>query len=134
MVEAYENDYPTLDLSKIRTANEIVLDNSEKTLDTSIVKKKSAKELNVKPTPENNLIYKKYSFENLEKGRKIDENVWLLEGNNKIVYDCIGDEFTQVDDIIEKSGLTASQVLVALTFLELKKVIISASGKRFKKS
>ena len=42
VVEAYENDYPTLDLSKIRTANEIVLDNSEKTLDTSIVKKKSA--------------------------------------------------------------------------------------------
>ena len=138
VVEAYENDYPTLDLSKIRTANEIVLDNSEKTLDTSIVKKKSAKELNVKPTPENNLIDKKYSFENLEKGRenrrKIDENVWSLEGNNKIVYDCIGEEFTQVDDIIEKSGLTASQVLVALTFLELKKVIISASGKRFKKS
>ena len=59
VVEAYENDYPTLDLSKIRTANEIVLDNSEKTLDTSIVKKKSAKELNVKPTPENNLIDKK---------------------------------------------------------------------------
>ena len=86
----------------------------------------------------NNLIDKKYSFENLEKGRenrrKIDENVWSLEGNNKIVYDCIGEEFTQVDDIIEKSGLTASQVLVALTFLELKKVIISASGKRFKKS
>ena len=138
VVEAYENDYPTLNLSKIRTANEIVLDNSEKTLDTSIVKKKSAKELNVKPTPENNLIDKKYSFENLEKGRenrrKIDENVWSLEGNNKIVYDCIGEEFTQVDDIIEKSGLTASQVLVALTFLELKKVIISASGKRFKKS
>ena len=138
VVEAYENDYPTLDLSKIRTANEIVLDNSEKTLDTSIVKKKTAKELNVKPTPENNLIDKKYSFENLEKGRenrrKIDENVWSLEGNNKIVYDCIGEEFTQVDDIIEKSGLTASQVLVALTFLELKKVIISASGKRFKKS
>lgn len=138
VVEAYENDYPTLDLSKIRTANEIVLDNSEKTLDTSIVKKKSAKELNVKPTPENNLIDKKYSFENLEKGRenrrKIDENVWSLEGNNKIVYDCIGEEFTQVDDIIEKSGLTASQVLVSLTFLELKKVIISASGKRFKKS
>ena len=65
---------------------------------------------------------------------KFDENVWSLEGNNKIVYDCIGEEFTQVDDIIEKSGLTASQVLVALTFLELKKVIISASGKRFKKS
>ena len=66
--------------------------------------------------------------------KEIHSNTEFLEGNNKIVYDCIGEEFTQVDDIIEKSGLTASQVLVALTFLELKKVIISASGKRFKKS
>lgn len=138
VVEAYEKDYPTLDLSKIRNASEIVLDKSESELDTSIVKKKTAKELSAKPTPDNNQVDEKYSFENLEKGREnrrnIDEKVWLLEGNNKIVYDCIGEDFTQVDDIIEKSGLPVSQVLVALTFLEIKKVIISASGKRFKKS
>lgn len=138
VVEAYEEDYPTLNLSKIRGSNEIALDDSETRLDTSIVKKKTAKELNAKPTPENNQIDKKYSFEKLEEGRKnrikIEENAAKLEGEYKTVYDCIGENFTHVDEIIMKSGLPASKVLAALTFLEIKKLIISASGKRFKKS
>ena len=138
VVEAYEKDYPTLNLSKIRNSNEIALDNCEKTLDTSIVKKKTAKELNAKPTPENNQIDEKYSFEKLEEGRekriKNEENARKLTGDYKTVYDCIGETFTHVDEIIAKSGLSVSKVLSALTFLEIKKLIISASGKRFKKS
>ena len=58
----------------------------------------------------------------------------LILRNAKIVYDCLDDEYNFIDDVIAKSNLPASSVLAALTVLEIKKLIISASGKRFKKS
>lgn len=48
------------------------------------------------------------------------------------MYDCLDDEYNFIDDVIAKSNLPASSVLAALTVLEIKKLIISASGKRFK--
>lgn len=78
----------------------------------------------------------KYSFKNVEKSRehraKVAQKAIELQGNAKIVYDCLDDEYNFIDDVIAKSNLPASSVLAALTVLEIKKLIISASGKRFK--
>lgn len=81
---------------------------------------------------------KNIRLKNVEKSRehraKVEEKAIELQGNAKIVYDCLDDEYNFIDDVIAKSNLPASSVLAALTVLEIKKLIISASGKRFKKS
>ncbi len=139
ILQDYASDYEdTLDLTNIRSSVEIMLDSSEQNLDLTDIKKKSSKELNSKPTAENNKVDKKYSFENLEQGRKhrldVESKVLELTGDNKKVYDCLSDEFMNIDDIIEKVDIPPAKVLSALSYLEIIKVIESASGKRFKLS
>ena len=138
ILQDYASDYDTIDLSKVRSSVEIMLDSSEQNLDLTDVKKKSSKELNEKPTVENNKVDKKYSFDNLEQGRRhrldVEEKVLKLTGNNKKVYDCLSDQYMNIDDIIEKVDIPPAKVLSALTYLEIIKVIESASGKRFKLS
>lgn len=138
ILQDYASDYDTIDLSKVRSSVEIMLDSSEQNLDLTDVKKKSSKELNEKPTVENNKVDKKYSFDNLEQGRQhrldVEDKVLKLTGNNKKVYDCLSDQYMNIDDIIEKVDIPPAKVLSALTYLEIIKVIESASGKRFKLS
>ena len=139
ILQDYAKDFEdTLDLTNIRSSVEIMLDSSEQNLDLTDVKKKSSKELNSKPTVQNNKVDKKYSFDNLEQGRQhrqdVESKVLKLTGDNKKVYDCLGDEFMNIDDIMEKVDLPPAKVLSALTYLEIIKVIESASGKRFKLS
>lgn len=138
ILQDYAADYDTIDLSKVRSSVEIMLDSSEQNLDLTDVKKKSSKELNEKPTVENNKVDKKYSFDNLEQGRQhrldVEDKVLKLTGNNKKVYDCLSDQYMNIDDIIEKVDIPPAKVLSALTYLEIIKVIESASGKRFKLS
>ncbi len=138
ILQDYAADYDTIDLSKVRSSVEIMLDSSEQNLDLSDVKKKSSKELNEKPTVENNKVDKKYSFDNLEQGRQhrldVEAKVLKLTGDNKKVYDCLSDKYMNIDDIIEKVDIPPAKVLSALTYLEIIKVIESASGKRFKLS
>ncbi len=138
ILQDYASDYDTIDLSKVRSSVEIMLDSSEQNLDLTDVKKKSSKELNEKPTVENNKVDKKYSFDNLEQGRQhrldVEDKVLKLTGDNKKVYDCLSDQYMNIDDIIEKVDIPPAKVLSALTYLEIIKVIESASGKRFKLS
>lgn len=138
ILQDYAADYDTIDLSKVRSSVEIMLDSSEQNLDLTDVKKKSSKELNEKPTVENNKVDKKYSFDNLEQGRQhrldVEDKVLKLTGDNKKVYDCLSDKYMNIDDIIEKVDIPPAKVLSALTYLEIIKVIESASGKRFKLS
>ena len=74
----------------------------------------------------------------MEQGRRhrldVEEKVLKLTGNNKKVYDCLSDQYMNIDDIIEKVDIPPAKVLSALTYLEIIKVIESASGKRFKLS
>lgn len=57
-----------------------------------------------------------------------------LEGDLQTVYNCLSDCFENLNYIIEKSQLSNSRVLSALTQLELKGLAVSASGRRYKKS
>lgn len=54
-----------------------------------------------------------------------------LTENEKLVYDALGAEELFTDDVIEKTGLPASTVSVALLTLEMKKLVKQMPGKVF---
>jgi DNA processing protein len=57
-----------------------------------------------------------------------------LEPNKRILYDLLAqDEARLVDDLVERSGLTSSEVLACLFDLELKGVVRQLPGKQFLK-
>src|ERR1700722_2417264 len=57
-----------------------------------------------------------------------------LEPNERILYDLLApDETRLVDDLVERSGLTSSEVLASLFDLELKGVVRQLPGKQFLK-
>lgn len=57
-----------------------------------------------------------------------------LSENEKLVYDALGAEELFTDDVIEKTGLPASTVSVALLTLEMKKLVRQMPGKVFVRS
>lgn len=57
-----------------------------------------------------------------------------LSDNEQKVYDCLGNEETQIDDVIRNSGLPASAVSVALLSLEMKRLIKQLPGKMFRRN
>lgn len=56
-----------------------------------------------------------------------------LTGSADIVYRCLDESFVHIDIITEKTGLNVSQVMAALTQLEIMGLTESTSGKRYKK-
>src|SRR5438128_2277075 len=54
-----------------------------------------------------------------------------LSGNEEKVYDVLSNDEIAVDDVIRRSGLTASAVSVALFGLEMKRLIRQLPGKLF---
>ena len=54
-----------------------------------------------------------------------------LTDNEKLVFDALGAEELFTDDLIEKTGLPASAVSVALLTLEIKRLVKQAPGKLF---
>ena len=58
-----------------------------------------------------------------------------MEPNERILYDLLTpDEARLVDDLVENSGLTSSEVLASLFDLELKGVVRQLPGKQFLKA
>ncbi len=119
LVAGYAEEFDTIDVSKIRSVEELMADDSDKSANV-IVKED------------------KYAFENLEQGRenrlRKQENESALSGDMKAVYSCLSEKFTHIDTIIEKTGLGSSAVVSAVTQLEILDMIESASGKRYKLS
>jgi DNA processing protein len=56
-----------------------------------------------------------------------------LEGDLLVVYNAIGDTETSIDQIIQKSTLSAAQVTVALLQLEMRRLVKQLPGKYFVK-
>jgi DNA processing protein len=54
-----------------------------------------------------------------------------LSDNEKIVYEALGVDELQIDEVIVKTGLPASAVSVALLTLEIKKLVKQMPGKMF---
>lgn len=68
-----------------------------------------------------------------EKRMKNEKQAAMLKGNANTVYQCLDSSFHHIDVITEKTGLTVSQVMAALTQLEIMGLTESTSGKRYKK-
>lgn len=119
IISVYAKRFDTVDLSKARTMAQLMADDKDKSA-------------NVKPRED------KFSFENLEKGRakrlERESKARSLNSRLKAVYNALTEQFTHIDNIIEKTGLTAAEVSSALIQLEVLDLAQSATGKRFKLS
>ena len=112
----YSEKYSTIDLSKADTPYELV---------TTLSNNANAQEK------------KQVTFDNIMEDRKervkiLGEEI-KLEGEEKTVFDTLGESFKGIEDIIIESRLPANKALAALTMLEMKGVIETASGKRYRK-
>lgn len=116
LVEGYAQQFKSLDLSKLKTARELFDEGVDKSA-------------NSPKTPQ-------LEFESIAKDRsmavKRQELAMELKGDEQLVYNVLNQSFMGIDDVINKSSLSSNQVLVALTMLEMKGLVESASGKRYK--
>lgn len=116
LVEGYAQHFNSLDLSKLKTARELFDEGVDKSA-------------NSPKTPQ-------IEFESIAKDRamavKRQDLAMELKGDEQLVYNALNQSFTGIDDVINKSALNSNQVLVALTMLEMKGLVESASGKRYK--
>lgn len=116
LISAYKERFETLDISKIKTARE---------LEEELI----PKDANAPELPQ-------ITFDNIKKDRaeavKRQDTALELKGNEKLVYGTLSQAFISIDEIADKAQLNTKQVLIALTSLEMKKLIESASGKRYR--
>lgn len=68
-----------------------------------------------------------------EKRMNMEKQASKLTGSAKTVYQCLDESFAHIDVITEKTGLTVSQVMAALTQLEIMGLTENTSGKRYKR-
>lgn len=116
ILAVYAEGFDSIDASKVRSVDELMRDESDKSAN---VKKED-----------------KLSFDKLEENRekRIEkENKALnLTGDALTVYQCLSDCFLHIDAITEKTGLTSQKVMASITQLEVMGLAESASGKRYK--
>lgn len=116
LIERYGESYSSLDMSKMKTVRELSEEFSDKSANA----------------PEE----KQVTFDNIVKDRAETvermNNAFELKGDERAVYDTLSEAYTGIDAIIDKSALESRKVLAALTMLEMKGLVQSASGKRYK--
>lgn len=116
LIEQYAERYDTLDMSKIKTARELFEDDLPKNANA--------------PEPP------QISFDNIKKDRAENVNRQKLsielDGDEKSVYSSLSSSFESIDIIAERCSLDTKRVLVALTMLEMKALVETASGKRYR--
>lgn len=116
LIEGYAERFDTLHISEIKTVRELLELNEDKSA-------------NVQPVPQ-------VSFDHIVKDRAAevakDRKILELNGDEKMIYNALTDKFETIDNIIDKSGMESKRVLVALTMLEMKGIIETASGKRYR--
>lgn len=112
----YAEQYPTIDLSKIKSIREL----SEESADKSANAK-----------PELQVTFDKIAKDRFEAVKRQDK-VLELNGDEKAVYIAMKSSFESVDVISDNCALEAKRVLVALTMLEMKGIVECTSGKRYR--
>lgn len=119
IVSVYAEKFRTIDMSRVRSIEELMTDESDKSA-------------NISPTDD------KLSFEKLEENRskrlENESKALKLTGDLKAVYECLDDCFVHIDTIIDKTGLASQRVMASVTRLEIMGLVKSASGKRYKLS
>ena len=116
IISEYASRYDTLDMSKALSVKELAKIGDD------------YKE----NTPKSDQI----AFDNMPQDRakrvQLSGRALDLPPNEKAVYSVLGEELIGIEEIIEKSNLKLNEVLSSLTLLEMKGLIMSASGKRYK--
>lgn len=116
ILAAYAENFDSIDISKARSIDELMRD-------------ESGKDANVKKED-------KLSFDKLDENRKKrlerENKAFKLSGDMQTVYQCLSDSFLHIDAIIEKTGLASQTVTASITGLEVMGLVQSASGKRYK--
>ncbi|MFR5876391.1 MAG: DNA-processing protein DprA [Eubacterium sp.] len=116
LIERYAESYASVDMSRMKTVRELLEEISDKSAN---IKKE-----------------KQITFDNIikdrEKTAERQSAALELKDDEKAVYDTLGEAFIGIDLIIDKSSLESKKVLAALTMLEIKGLVQSTSGKRYK--
>ena len=63
---------------------------------------------------------------------KKTDSVQTLNPTLKEVYNSVSNDGTYIDEIVEKTGFSTNEVLSALTMLEIKGLVQSLAGSRYK--
>ena len=112
LLEAYGERYPSLDITKLPSLSELLCG-----------KKRIPRE-------------KQPTFDNVPAARaarlQTEEKILALDGNEKIVCRVLTEDYQTIEEIIAKSEKTSNEVLAALTLLEMKGLVQSATGKRYR--
>ena len=116
---AYAEKFDTIDMSKARSVEELMTDESDKSANVE--------------KDENALSFEKLE-ENREKRLENEKIAAGLTGDVKTVYNCLSDCFVHIDTVIEKTGLPGASVMASVTQLEVLGLVQSTSGKRYKLS
>ncbi|MBQ7739803.1 MAG: DNA-processing protein DprA [Eubacterium sp.] len=114
LIEKYADEYETLDLSKLPSLRELA---------------------GYKDKPEayqeNQIAFDRIKADR-SKRNAITSKALELRGDEKAVYEALSEELKGIEEISEGASLDVRKTLSALTMLEIKGIIESAEGKRFK--
>lgn len=113
----YAERFDTVDLSKVKGVEEYM----------TILSDKSAN------APKSDAPVFGADRKDREKRMNMEKQALELTGSANTVYQCLDSSFNHIDVITEKTGLTVSQVMAALTQLEIMGLTESTSGKRYKR-
>lgn len=116
IVNAYAERFSSLNPAGLKTVRELLEDGIDKSA-------------NVAKAPQ-------LKFEDIAKDRaaavKRQSAAMELKGDELVVYNSLDQCLKGIDDIISASALNSGRVLSALTMLEMRGLVESASGKRYK--
>ena len=116
LVNAYAERYETLKTDELLTVKELA----------------EIGDKYKKNTPKSDQI----AFDNMPNDRakrvQITGRVLDLPPNEKAVYDVLEEKLIGIETIAERTKMNLNEVLSSLTLLEMKGLILSASGKRYK--
>ncbi len=113
----YAEKFDTVDLSKVKSVEHYMNATSDKGANI----------------PKANEPVFDAALKDRDKRIKNEKQASKLTGNADVVYQCLNESFAHIDIITEKTGLTVSQVMAALTQLEIMGLTESTSGKRYKR-
>ncbi len=119
LLEPYCQRYSAVDMSKLKTLEELLAQERDKGANL--------------PKEE-----KQFTFDNIIQDRrervKKTAAVLELKDNEKAVYDVLDEKFTHIDEISQNCNMPSKDVLSVLTMLEIKGIVRSTSGKRYRLS
>lgn len=81
---------------------------------------------------------KQITFDSITETRNADNErsskASMLEGDDRAVYDAIGDGLVTLEEIAAASGIDSSKVITVLTILEIQGLIFKSEGDRYSKA